>query len=315
MIIMEKDSKIYLAGHAGLVGSAILKALKKHGYTNSITRTHAELDLKDAHATDAFFESERPEYVILAAARAGGIRESITYPTEFLLENLVIQNNVIWAAHKNKVKKFLFIASSCMYPRDCPQPMKEEYLMTGPLEPTNEGYAIAKIAGVKLCEYLSTQFGDNFISCIPCNIYGEGDYFDTLRGHVIGSLMVRMHEAKTTNAKTVGIWGTGKAQREFLFDEDLAEAIIHLLERYDTKEFLNVGSGVDISIKELAELMKKIVGYEGDLVFDTSKPDGMPQKLLDVTKIEAHGWKHAVGLEEGLKRSYAAYLKKLGIRA
>lgn len=312
---MKIDAKIYVAGHTGLVGNAILKALQKRGYVNIITRAHTELDLKDASATDAFFESERPEYVILAAARAGGIRESITYPTEFLFENLVIQNNVIWAAHKHDAKKFIFIASSCMYPRDCPQPMKEEYLMTGPLEPTNEGYAIAKIAGVKLCEYISTQSRKTFISCIPCNIYGEGDYFDTLRGHVIGSLMVRMHEAKTTNAKTVGIWGTGNARREFLFDEDLAEAIIYLLEQYDKKEFLNVGSGVDISIKELSELMKKIVGYEGDLIFDTSKPDGMPQKLLDVSKIESCGWRHAVQLEEGLKRSYTAYLAKLSTSA
>jgi GDP-L-fucose synthase len=198
-----------------------------------------------------------------------------------------------------------------MYPRDCPQPMKEEYLLTGPLEPTNEGYAIAKIAGVKLCEYISTQFNKNFISCVPCNIYGEGDYFDALRGHVMGSLMVRMHAAKINGAKIVDIWGTGKAQREFLFDEDLAEAILYLLEHYNKKESLNVGSGTDISIKELAELMKKTVGYEGNLTFDTSKPDGMPQKLLDVTKIESCGWKHKVSLEDGLTRSYAAYLKKL----
>lgn len=307
---MQKDSKIYVAGHAGLVGSAILTALKERGYNNLLTRTHAELDLKDAQATNDFFEKERPEYVVLAAARAGGIRESITYPTEFLLENLVIQNNVIWAAHTAKVKKLLFIASSCMYPRECPQPMKEEYLLTGLLEPTNEGYAIAKIAGVKLCEYLHTQFGDNFISCVPCNVYGEGDYFDTLRGHVIGSLMVRMHTAKENGAETVDIWGTGKARREFLFDADLAEAVIHLLENYDSKEFVNVGSGTDISIRELAELMKKIVGYAGTLTFDTSKPDGMPQKLLDVRKIEASGWKHRTPLEEGLARSYAAYLKK-----
>ena len=310
---MNKDSKIYVAGHTGLVGSAILNALKKHGYDHVITRTHKEFDLKDARATDAFFESEQPEYVILAAARAGGIKESITYPTEFLLENLVIQNNVIWSAHKSKVKKFLFIASSCMYPRECPQPMKEEYLLTGPLEPTNEGYAIAKIAGVKLCEYLFDQFGEMFISCVPCNIYGEGDYFDTLRGHVIGSLLVRMHTAKVNTVPTVNIWGTGNARREFLFDEDLAEAILHLLEHYDKKQFLNIGSGVDVSIKELAMLIKDTVGYAGELVFDTSKPDGMPQKLLDVSKIESDGWKYKISLGEGLKRSYVAYLKKLSL--
>lgn len=308
---MRKDSKIYVAGHTGLVGSAIVKALEARGYGNLVTRTHAELDLKDAHAANAFFAGEKPEYVVLAAARAGGIRESIAYPTEFLFENLVIQNNVIWAAHTHGAKKFLFIASSCMYPRECPQPMKEEYLLTGPLEPTNEGYAIAKIAGVKLCEYISAQFGKTFVSCIPCNVYGEGDYFDTLRGHVIGSLMVRMHAAKESGAETVSIWGTGNARREFLFDADLAEAIIHLLERYDAKEFLNVGSGTDVSIRELAELMKKTVGYDGALVFDASKPDGMPQKLMDVTKMEASGWKHRVPLEEGLTRSYAAYLRKI----
>ena len=307
---MNKNAKIYIAGHTGLVGGAILKVLIQHGYHSIITRTHAELDLQDARATDAFFEKERPEYVILAAARAGGIQESITYPTEFLLENLTIQNNVIWSAHKNKVKKFLFIASSCMYPRECPQPMKEEYLLTGPLEPTNEGYAIAKIAGVKLCKYISAQFGEHFISCIPCNIYGEGDYFDTLRGHVIGSLIVRMHAAKIDGAKSVSVWGTGNARREFLFDEDLAEAVIHLLERYDSAEPVNVGSGTDISIKELAELVKKIIGYEGEIIFDTSKPDGMPQKLLDVTKIESRGWKHAIALEDGLIRSYSSYQMK-----
>jgi len=308
---MQKDTKIYIAGHTGLVGSAILTILKKHGFTNIITRTHKELDLMDSRATNAFFAQEKPDYAILAAARAGGIRESIAHPVEFLFENLVIQNNVIWAAHTYGVKKFLFIASSCMYPRECPQPMKESYLMTGPLEPTNEGYAIAKIAGVKLCEYISTQFNKQFISCIPCNIYGEGDYFDTLRGHVIGSLMVRMHTAKMTHAESVAIWGTGMARREFLFDEDLAEAIIHLLIHYNDRECINVGSGIDITIRELAELMKEIVGYTGTLTFDTSKPDGMPRKLMDVSAIEKHGWKHAIGLREGLARSYAAYLTKL----
>lgn len=307
---MEKGGKIYVAGHTGLVGSAITKALRSAGYGNIVTRTHTELDLRDPQATDTFFANEKPDYVILAAARAGGIRESIAHPVEFLFENLAIQNSVIWAAHRHAVKKFLFIASSCMYPRECPQPMKEAYLMTGPLEPTNEGYAIAKIAGVKLCEYIRTQFGKKFISCVPCNIYGEGDYFDTLRGHVIGSLMVRMHAAQAEGAENVTVWGTGKAQREFLFDEDLAEAVIHLLENYDAAEFVNVGSGTDISIRDLAELMKKTVGYAGNIVFDTSKPDGMPRKLLDVSAIESSGWKHKTSLEEGLKRSYAAYLKK-----
>ena len=306
---MEKTSKIYVAGHKGLVGSATVNALKRHGYTNIIGRTHSELDLTDPLAVAKFFESEKPEYVVLAAARAGGIRESIAHPTEFMLENLKIQNAVIWQAHLSGVKKLLFLGSSCIYPRECPQPMKEEYLLTGPLEPTNEGYAIAKIAGLKLCEYMFEQFQDNFIACMPCNIYGEGDYFDTERGHVIGSLMVRMHKAKMEHAPEVAIWGTGNARREFLFTDDLSEAIVFFLEHYDEKQFLNVGTGEDISIRDLAQLMKETVGYEGILTFDTSKPDGMPQKLMDVSKLKALGFEPKVGLKEGLRRSYADYLK------
>lgn len=308
---MEKTAKIYVAGHRGLVGNATLEALVRHGYTNIVTRAHAELDLMDAQAVQKFFEDEKPEYVVLAAARVGGIKENMTYPADFLYQNLVIQNTVIWQAYKSGVKKLLFLGSSCIYPRECPQPMKEEYLLTGPLEPTNEGYAIAKIAGLKLCEYMYTEFQQNFISCMPCNMYGEGDHFDVEKGHVISSLITRMHEAKVQKAPQIAIWGTGNARREFLFDEDLAEAIVYLLERYDKKEFLNVGSGTDVSIKELAYMIKEIVQYEGELTFDTSKPDGMPRKLLDVSRIEATGWKSTISLQEGLKRTYTAYIKKI----
>jgi len=308
---MEKNSKIYVAGHRGLVGNATVNALKRHGYANIIGRTHSELDLMDQKQVKEFFETEKPEYVVLAAARAGGIRESIAHPTEFMLENLKIQNNVIWQAYQSGVKKLLFLGSSCIYPRECPQPMKEEYLLTGPLEPTNEGYAIAKIAGLKLCEYMHDQFDANFISCMPCNIYGEGDYFDTERGQVIGSLMVRMHTAKIENTPEVAIWGTGNARREFLFTDDLSEAIVFFLEHYNEKQFLNVGTGEDISIKDLAQLMKETVSYQGNLTFDTSKPDGMPQKLMDVSKLKALGWEPKVTLKEGLQKSYRDYLQTL----
>jgi len=302
---------MYVAGHRGLVGSAILRALKRSGYDNVIGRTHEELDLTDQKAVEHFFQNEKPEYVVLAAARAGGIKASISHPTEFLYENLAIQNNVIWEAHKSGVKKLLFLGSSCVYPRLSPQPMKEEYLLTGPLEPTNEGYAIAKIAGLKLCEYIYTQFGKKFISCMPSNIYGEGDYFDAERGHVVAGLMRRMHEAKIAGVPEVSLWGTGAARRELLYVDDLAEAVLFFLEKYHDKEFLNVGSGEDITIRELAEKIKKIVGYDGTLTYDTSKPDGMPQKLLDVSRINALGWHARVTLEEGLKKSYQDFLKRL----
>lgn len=306
---MEYNSKIYVAGHGGLVGSSVVRTLEKRRYSNLVLHTREELDLFNQKAVEDFFKAEKPEYVVLAAARAGGIKASMTYPTEFLFENLAIQNNVIWQAHLSGVKKLLFLSSSCVYPRECPQPMREEYLLTGPLEPTNEGYAIAKIAGMKLCEYIFDQYHQTFISCMPCNIYGEGDYFDTERGHVIGSLLLRIHKAKMDNDSEVLIWGTGKARREFLFADDLAEAVVFLLENYDKKEFLNVGTETDVTIRDLAELIQKIVGFEGKLAFDTTKPDGMPQKLLDVSRLNALGWKHSVSLEDGLRRSYYAYLK------
>ena len=307
---MHKNSKIYVAGHRGLVGGAVVEALRRHGYANIVGRSHQELDLQDASAVQSFFAHERPEFVVLAAARAGGIKESLRYPTEFLLENLRIQNNVLWEAHQSGVRKLLFLGSSCIYPREAQQPMREDYLLTGPLEPSNEGYALAKIAGLKLCEYLFEQFGNSFISCLPCNIYGEGDYFDPDRGHVIAALILRMHRAKLDRAKEVVVWGTGNSRREFLFSDDLAEAVVFLLERYEDKQFLNVGSGEDISIRELAHLIRGIVGFEGDLAFDATKPDGMPRKLLDVSRLHALGWRHQVPLADGIRRTYASFLRR-----
>lgn len=307
---MQKNSKIFIAGGTGLVGSALLAQLRDRGYMNILSPTRQELDLMDEEAVASFFKREKPEYVVLAAARAGGIKASATYPSEFLRENLVIQNNVIWHAHLNEIKKLLFLGSSCIYPGQCPQPMKEEHLLTGPFEPTNEGYSIAKIAGLKLCEYIHTQYGKEFISCTPCNLYGAGDYFDHERGHVIGSLMLRMQEAKESSAPDVLVWGTGNARREFLYVEDAADAFIFLLENYTEKNFVNVGSGMDISIKELAEIIKKIVGYEGELRFDLTKPEGVMQKLMDNSKITALGWKPKTSFEEGLRKTYEGFIAK-----
>lgn len=306
---MNKDSRIFVAGGRGLVGSAVLRILRANNFTNILAPTREELDLMDTAAVKRFFETQKPEYVILAAARAGGIKASSTFPAEFLYENLVIQNNVIWQAHQSDVKKLLFLGSSCIYPGLVRQPTKEEYLLTGPFEPSNEGYSIAKIAGLKLCEYIYTQFKKEFIFCMPCNVYGEGDYFDVDRGHVIASLMLRMHEAKEGGIPEVVIWGTGNARREFLYVDDLAEAILFLMGRYHKKEFLNVGSGEDISIRDLASLIKKIVGYDGSLVFDHTKPEGVPRKLLDVSKIHALGWSSKIKLADGLKQTYEWYLK------
>jgi GDP-L-fucose synthase len=307
---MERTSRIYVAGHRGLVGSAVVDALRRHGYANILCRSRQELDLRDTSAVRAFFTQEHPEFVVLAAARAGGIKESMTYPAEFLVENLQIQNNVLWEAHRAGVRKLLFLGSSCIYPRECVQPMREEHLLGGPLEPTNEGYALAKIAGMKLCEYISAQYGKRFISCIPCNIYGEGDYFDADRGHVIASLILRMHRAREAGLDHVDVWGTGDARREFLYSDDLAEACVFLLESYEGKEFLNVGSGEDLSIRELAGLIREVVGFDGELVFDASKPDGMPRKLLDVGRLHALGWRHRVSLAEGIGRAYRSFLRR-----
>lgn len=306
---MDKNSKIYVAGHAGMVGSAVVKKLKKYGYNNLILRTKEQLDLLDQRAVDNFFKKEKPEYVILCAAKVGGIKANITYSADFLYENLQIQNNVIWTALKYNVKKLLFLGSSCIYPRNCPQPMKEEYFMTGKPEPTNEGYALAKICGMKLCEKIHEQYGKFFISCMPTNIYGENDNFNVETSHVIPALMKRMREAKIKNTPEVIIWGTGKSRREFMCVDDLADAIIWMLKTYDEKGFLNIGTGKDISIKNLAYLMKKITGYKGKLVFDKTKPDGMPKKLLDISKIKKLGFRTEIPLEKGLKEMYKYFLK------
>lgn len=308
---MDKNAKIYVAGHRGLVGSAIVRELQKEGYNNLILRTRGELDLQDQIAVRDFFNTEKPEYVIDSAAKVGGIKANITYPAEFLYENLQIQNNLIWSAKETGVKKFLFLGSSCIYPREAPQPMKEEYFSEGKPEPTNEAYAYAKIAGMKLCEYIYDEFGMNFTSCMPTNIYGEGDDFNPETSHVIPSLVRRMHEAKVGNVPEVVIWGTGISRREFLHVDDLANAVVWLLTNYTEKQFLNIGTGEDISIKELAEQIKELVCYEGSLVFDSTKPDGMPKKLLDVSKLHAAGWHHKIGFEEGLKSTYDWYLANI----
>jgi GDP-L-fucose synthase len=304
---MDKNSIIYVAGHKGMVGSAIVKLLRRSGYKNIVTRTRNEVNLLDQKAVADFFHAENPDYVIDSAARVGGIKANMTYPAEFLYENLQIQNNLIWAADKSGVKKFLFLGSSCIYPRDCPQPMKEEYFLDGKPEPTNEGYALAKITGMKLCEYIYTEHNKCFISCMPTNIYGENDNFDPESSHVIPSLIRRMLEAKKLKKEIVVIWGSGNTRREFLHVDDLANAVLWIMNNYDEKPFLNIGTGKDVSIKELAMLIKKLVGYNGKLLFDTTKPDGMPKKLLDVTQIESKGWQHAIDLEAGLKNTIAWY--------
>ncbi len=305
---MEKNSKIYVAGSTGLVGWAIVRRLQNEGYTNIVTRTHHELDLLDKQAVNIFYATIRPEYVIISAAKVGGIKANMTYPAEFLYENLEIQNNLIWWAHLSGVTKLLFLGSSCIYPRECPQPMKEEYLMTGKLEPTNEWYAIAKIAGMRLCEYISRQFGKNFISCMPTNIYGPGDHFDVERWHVIPAMITRMHTAKLAGDATFGVWGTGSARREFLYVDDLAEVVMYLMDNYTGTDFLNIGTGEDVSIKELTYILMDIMDYHPEIIFDTSKPDGMPRKLLDVTKLTETGWKYRTPLSQWLKDTYKYFL-------
>ena len=301
---MDKNSKIYVAGHRGLVGSAILRALEKQGFTNLITRTSKELDLRDYKQTAEFFEQEKPDYVFLAAAKVGGIQANNTYRAEFLYENMMIQNNVIHQAHKNDVKKLLFLGSSCIYPKMAPQPLKEDSLLTGTLEPTNEPYAIAKIAGIKMCDAYRSQYNSNFISAMPTNMYGPNDNYDLNNSHVLPALLRKFHEAKEQNLPNVTVWGTGTPLREFLHSDDLAEACIFLMQNYNDAGHVNVGIGEDISIKDLALLVKKIVGYEGDLIWDTSKPDGTPRKLMDVDKINGLGWKAKISLEEGIRDVY-----------
>ena len=306
---MNKDSKIYVAGHRGLVGSAIVRELKKKGYTNIIGKTHKELDLMDSLAVENFFKEEKPEYVFLAAAKVGGIYANSTYPADFIYENLQIQNNVIGNAYKYGVKKLMFLGSSCIYPKMCPQPIKEEYLLSGYLEETNEAYALAKISGLKMCQYFNKQYGTNFISVMPTNLYGPYDNFHPENSHVMPALIRRFHEAKVSGAKEVVVWGSGKPLREFLYSEDMADACIYLMENYEGNDFFNIGTGRELSIKALAELIKEVVGYEGEIVWDTSKPDGTPRKLLDVSRLENQGWKYKMELKDGVKEAYKWYLE------
>jgi len=301
---VEKDAKIYVAGHRGLVGSAIMRKLKKESYNNLVYRTSSELDLRRQEKVEEFFQEEKPEYVILAAAKVGGIQANDKYSAEFLYDNLMIETNVIEAAHQNDVKKLLFLGSSCIYPKFADQPMKEDYLLSGKLESTNEGYAVAKITGIKLCEHYNKQYGTDFISAMPTNLYGPNDNFDLETSHVLPALIRKFHEAKVNNEDEVVIWGTGKPKREFLHVDDLADALLFLLNNYSDDQFVNVGVGKDISILELAELIKDIVGFEGEIVNDLSKPDGTPRKLLDVSRLNDLGWESQISLEKGIKDTY-----------
>ena len=308
---MEKNAKIYVAGHRGMVGSAIFRKLKAEGYTNLVIRNSQELDLRNQQAVADFFAAEKPDYVFLAAAKVGGIVANNTYRADFLYENLAIQNNVIHQAYLHGVQKLLFLGSSCIYPKLAPQPLKEDYLLTGLLEPTNEPYAIAKIAGIKLCDAYRDQYGCNFISVMPTNLYGYNDNYHPENSHVLPALIRKFHEAKTSGAANVTVWGTGSPLREFLFADDLADACYFLMQEYNEAGLVNIGTGHDLSIKDLALLIKEVVGFTGDLVFDTSKPDGTPRKLLDVSKLHTLGWKHRIALQEGLALAYQDFLKKL----
>jgi GDP-L-fucose synthase len=305
---MQKDSKIFVAGHHGLVGSAIVRNLENHGYKNLVLRSRKETDLTNSTAVAKLFETESPEYVFLAAAKVGGILANSSYPADFIRDNLAIQLNVIDAAYKNGVKKLEFLGSSCIYPKFAPQPMKEEYLLTGALEPTNEWYAIAKIAGIKLCQAYRQQYGFNAISLMPTNLYGPGDNFDLKNSHVLPALIRKFHEAKMEGRNEVVIWGTGTPRREFLHVDDLASAAVFLMEQYDGAEIVNVGVGEDVTIAELAGLVKHVVGFEGNLVFDTTKPDGTPRKLLDVSRLSGLGWRAATTLEQGIDSTYRWFL-------
>lgn len=306
---MEKNDKIYVAGYYGMVGSAIVRKLKTLGYQNVVGHSSKELDLQDQKAVEEFFKKEKPDYVFLAAAKVGGIYANSTYPADFIYNNLQIQNNIFYYSHVYHVKKLLFMASSCIYPRLCEQPMKESSLLTGALEPTNEFYAIAKIAGVKMVEAFNKQYHTNFISCMPTNLYGQNDRYDILTSHVLPALLRRIHEAKESGAKEVVIWGTGKALREFLHVADLADASIFLMNEYEGNETVNIGSGKEVSIRELVEIIKNVVGYEGGVVFDSSKPDGTPRKLLDSTKINILGWQSKINLAWGIRMTYKDFLK------
>jgi GDP-L-fucose synthase len=307
---MQATDKIYVAGHRGMVGSAITRKLHKEGFSNLVFRTSAELDLKNQSAVQAFFAAERPDYVFLAAAKVGGIMANNTYRGEFLYDNLMIQNNTIDAAYRNGVKKLMFLGSSCIYPKLAPQPLKEDYLLTGLLEETNEPYAIAKIAGIKLCDAYRAQYGCNFISVMPTNLYGPNDNYDLNNSHVLPALIRKFHEAKASSAPTVTMWGSGKPKREFLHADDLADACFYLMQNYNEPGLVNIGTGEDLEIGELALLVKETVGYTGEIVHDRSKPDGTPRKLMDVSKLHSFGWKHKISLKDGLRRVYEEYKKQ-----
>jgi GDP-L-fucose synthase len=322
---MNFDSKIYVAGHRGLVGSALMRQLIAKGYNNFVTRTHAELDLTDQLAVRDFFATEKPEYVMLAAARVGGIYANNTYPAEFVQQNLAVQTDVIHEAWHNNVKRLLFLGSSCIYPKDCPQPIKEEYLLTGPLEPTNRAYALAKIAGIEMCWSYNRQYGTRYIAAMPTNLYGEGDNYDLNNSHVLPALIRKMHEAKVNGQDEVVVWGTGTPRREFLKSDDMAEACIFLMEQPEENlkslfndeqpPLVNVGCGTDLSIRELAELVKDTVGFTGKLTFDTSKPDGTMRKLMDVSKLAELGWKAHTPLAEGIAKTYANFLERVKVES
>lgn len=310
---MEKSSKIYVAGHRGMVGSAIMRKLESIGYENIIVRTHKELDLTNQRAVNEFFRTEKPEYVFVAAAKVGGILANSTYPANFLYDNLMIEVNIIHAAHENDVKKLLFLGSSCIYPQLAPQPIKEDYLLTGLLEKTNEAYAIAKIAGLKLCKYYNEQYNTNFISVMPTNLFGPNDNYDPENSHVMAALIRKFTEAKINNGNEVVVWGTGNPRREFLYVDDLADAAVYLMEKYNAKDigdFVNVGAGKDISIKELAELIRDIASFKGNIIYDTSKPDGTPRKILDVSKLTALGWQSKYNLNDCIKKVCYDYISE-----
>jgi GDP-L-fucose synthase len=306
---LEKESKIYVAGHRGMVGSAIVRKLTSLGYTNLLTRTSSELDLRNQQNVADFFEVEKPEYVFLAAAKVGGIVANNTYRADFLYENLAIQNNIIHGSYLNKVKKLMFLGSSCIYPKLAPQPLKESYLLSGYLEQTNEPYAIAKIAGIKMCEAYRAQYGCNFISVMPTNLYGTNDNYDLVNSHVLPAMIRKFHEAKEKGASEMTLWGTGSPMREFLHADDLAEACLFLMENYNESELVNIGTGEDVTIENLAALVKQIIGFQGEIIWDTSKPDGTPRKLMDVSKLHGFGWHHKIALEDGIKLAYQDFLK------
>ena len=307
---LDRNGKLYVAGHRGLVGSALVRRLKKDGFTNIVTRTHAELDLTRQRDVEDFFAEEKPDYVILAAAKVGGIYANNTYPADFIMENLQIICNVIDAAHKNNVKKLLFLGSSCIYPKECPQPIKEEYLLSDYLEQTNEAYALAKISGLKMCSYYKRQYGDNFISVMPCNLYGPEDNFNLQNSHVLPALLRKFHEAKLRGDKTVTVWGSGTPLREFLHVDDLADACLFLMDHYEGEDFFNVGSGKEVTILELTQMIQKITGFEGELIMDGSKPDGTMRKVVDISRLQQLGWEPKIELEDGIRATYNWFCAK-----